>query len=39
MTACLVLNVLLSAALGHPGNMSYPGLISFGQVGVSPIEK
>jgi len=34
MTACLVLNVLLSTAIGHPGNMSHPGLVSFGQVGV-----
>jgi len=34
MTACLILNVLLSAAIGHPGNMSHPGLVSFGQVGV-----
>jgi len=34
MTACLVLNVLLSAAIGHPGNLSHPGLVSFGQVGV-----
>jgi len=34
MTACLVVNVLLSAAIGHPGNLSHPGLVSFGQVGV-----
>jgi len=34
MTACLVLNFLLSTVMGQPGNMSHPGLISFGQVGV-----
>jgi H+/Cl- antiporter ClcA/CBS domain-containing protein len=33
MTACLVLNVILSAILGQPGNMSHPGLVSFGIVG------
>jgi len=34
VTACLVLNVLLSAANRHPGNLSHPDLVSFGQVGV-----
>lgn len=33
MTACLVLNFLLSAINGHPEDMSNPGLVSFGHIG------
>lgn len=37
MTACLVLNILLSFVIGEPDNMSHPGLVSFGHIGVHDI--
>ena len=35
MVASLFLNLFMSALKGHPEDMSSPGLISFGYVGVS----
>ena len=38
MVAGLFLNMLMSAIKGHPEDMSSPGLVSFGYLGVSVNE-
>lgn len=37
MIASLLLNIFMSALKGHPENMSNPGLVSFGMMGVTKI--